>query len=208
MTLNQPDEKPPDSGLVPGEDSVVWSHEVEVCLFHAMIGHKPVGVNRHFHMICIRDKFSQNIGRQVSSSVIWDHLGTMYDMQALHESEILPFPNTEKSFSLPDDIIQEVKEGKLCLEEETKEEFRMEREPPATHEEGSNSSLKTSERASSGRDKERERDKDKAGSEGGTGGGGGGGAKEAEKRKRSRAAEKLLSSSNPASPGGAKRRRT
>eukprot|EP00064_Thunnus_orientalis_P020863 superscaffoldBa00005993_g21014 len=110
VTLNQTDEKPPDSGLVPGEDSVVWSHEVEVCLFHAMIGHKPVGVNRHFHMICIRDKFSQNIGRQVSSSVIWDHLGTMYDMQALHESEILPFPNTEKSFSLPDDIIQEVKE--------------------------------------------------------------------------------------------------
>ena len=43
VTLNQTDEKPPDSGLVPGEDSVVWSHEVEVCLFHAMIGHKPVG---------------------------------------------------------------------------------------------------------------------------------------------------------------------
>jgi len=41
------------------------------------------GVNRHFHMICIRDKFSQNIGRQVSSKVIWDHLSTMYDMQAL-----------------------------------------------------------------------------------------------------------------------------
>ncbi|XP_009989490.1 PREDICTED: MRG/MORF4L-binding protein, partial [Tauraco erythrolophus] len=40
-------------------------------------------VNRHFHMICIRDKFSQNIGRQISSKVIWDHLSTMYDMQAL-----------------------------------------------------------------------------------------------------------------------------
>uniref|UniRef100_A0A3Q4B852 Uncharacterized protein n=1 Tax=Mola mola TaxID=94237 RepID=A0A3Q4B852_MOLML len=203
VTLNQTDEKPPDSGLVPGEDSVVWSHEVEVCLFHAMIGHKPVGVNRHFHMICIRDKFSQNIGRQVSSSVIWDHLGTMYDMQALHESEILPFPNSEKSFSLPDDIIQEVKE-----EEETKDEFRMEREPPATHEEGtvcSNSSVKMSERASSTRDKERERDKEKGGgSEGAVTGGG----KEAEKRKRSRTADKLLASSNPASPGGAKRRRT
>ncbi|CAJ1085619.1 MRG/MORF4L-binding protein [Xyrichtys novacula] len=136
LTLNQTEEKPPDSGFVPGEDSVVWSHEVEVCLFHAMIGHKPVGVNRHFHMICIRDKFSQNIGRQVSSSVIWDHLGTMYDMQALHESEILPFPNSEKSFSLPDDIIQEVKEAKLCSEDDSKDEFRMEREPPATHEEG------------------------------------------------------------------------
>ncbi|TKS76478.1 MRG/MORF4L-binding protein MRG-binding protein [Collichthys lucidus] len=185
VTLNQTDEKPPDSGLGAGEDSVGGA---------------------------TRDKFSQNIGRQVSSSVIWDHLGTMYDMQALHESEILPFPNTEKSFSLPDDIIQEVKEGKLGSEEETKEEFRMEREPPATHEEGSNSSVKMSERTSSSRDKERDRDKEKGGSEGGasTGGGGGGGAggKEAEKRKRSRAAEKLLSSSNPASPGGAKRRRT
>lgn len=43
VTLAQVEEKPPDSALVPGEDSVVWSHEVEVCLFHAMIGHKPVG---------------------------------------------------------------------------------------------------------------------------------------------------------------------
>ncbi|MEE6506234.1 hypothetical protein FKM82_007600 [Ascaphus truei] len=67
----------------PGEEPVLWSPEVEVCLFHAMLGHKPVGVNRHFHMICIRDKFSQNIGRQISSKVIWEHLRTMYDMQAL-----------------------------------------------------------------------------------------------------------------------------
>lgn len=210
MALTPTDEKPPDSALVPGEDSVVWSHEVEVCLFHAMLGHKPVGVNRHFHMICIRDKFSQNIGRQVSSAVIWDHLGTMYDMQALHESEILPFPNSEKSFSLPDDIIQDVKEGKLGSEEDTKEEFRMEREPPSTHEEGSNSSTKLSERGGSSRDKEKERDREKAGGGGAEGGGGGGGGvKEADKKKRSRgAAEKLLSSSsNPASPGGVKRRR-
>ncbi|XP_056668846.1 MRG/MORF4L-binding protein isoform X3 [Monodelphis domestica] len=74
---------PVESAPGPPEEVVVWSPEVEVCLFHAMLGHKPVGVNRHFHMICIRDKFSQNIGRQISSKVIWDHLSTMYDMQAL-----------------------------------------------------------------------------------------------------------------------------
>lgn len=28
-----------------------------------------------------------------------------------HESEILPFPNSEKSFVLPEEIIQDVKEG-------------------------------------------------------------------------------------------------
>uniref|UniRef100_A0A8C6T3D6 MRG/MORF4L binding protein n=1 Tax=Neogobius melanostomus TaxID=47308 RepID=A0A8C6T3D6_9GOBI len=147
LALNQAEGKPPEPGLVSSEEPVIWSHEVEVCLFHAMIGHKPVGVNRHFHMMCIRDKFSQNIGRQVSSDLIWEHLGTMYDMQALHESEILPFPNSEKSFSLPDDIIQDVKEGRS--EEELKEELRV--EPPTIAEEGSNSSVKS--------DRSKDRDK-------------------------------------------------
>ncbi|XP_051516542.1 uncharacterized protein LOC127419290 isoform X1 [Myxocyprinus asiaticus] len=130
------EEKQAETGICTAEESIVWSQEVEVCLFHAMLGHKPVGVNRHFHMICIRDKFSQNIGRQVSSKVIWDHLSTMYDMQALHESEILPFPNSEKSFVLPEEIIQDVKEGKVGSEDDVKEEFKEESDPPATHEEG------------------------------------------------------------------------
>ncbi|XP_049342303.1 MRG/MORF4L-binding protein isoform X3 [Astyanax mexicanus] len=210
------DEKQGDSGVCAAEESVVWSQEVEVCLFHAMLGHKPVGVNRHFHMICIRDKFSQNIGRQVSSKVIWDHLSTMYDMQALHESEILPFPNSEKTFVLPEEIIQDVKEGKVGSEDDVKDEFKEERDLSATHEEGpvwvpvwlarslqgSNSSVKT-ERSGSGREKERDRER-------GASGESGGGSKEAtgEKRKRSRATDKTQSSGNPSSPGGTKRRRT
>ncbi|TSP68475.1 MRG/MORF4L-binding protein [Bagarius yarrelli] len=199
------EEKQADSGICAAEEAVVWSQEVEVCLFHAMLGHKPVGVNRHFHMICIRDKFSQNIGRQVSSKVIWDHLGTMYDMQALHESEILPFPNSEKSFVLPEDIIQEVREGKVVSEDDMKEDFKEERDLSATHEEGSNSSLKMTERSSSGREKEKEREREKGNTvEPGSG------TKEAagEKRKRNRATEKTLNTANPSSPGGAKRRRT
>ncbi|XP_076840575.1 MRG/MORF4L-binding protein isoform X2 [Brachyhypopomus gauderio] len=195
------DEKQADSGICAADESVVWSQEVEVCLFHAMLGHKPVGVNRHFHMICIRDKFSQNIGRQVSSKVIWDHLATMYDMQALHESEILPFPNSEKSFVLPEDIIQDVKEGKVGPEEDLKEEFKEERDLPAAHEEGSSSSVKMTDRSGCVREKEREK---------GASGEPGGGPKEAagEKRKRNRTTDKTPSSGNPSSPGGAKRRRT
>ncbi|KAF6088652.1 MRG domain binding protein [Phyllostomus discolor] len=123
------DKGPGEAATSPAEETVVWSPEVEVCLFHAMLGHKPVGVNRHFHMICIRDKFSQNIGRQVPSKVIWDHLSTMYDMQALHESEILPFPNPERNFVLPEEIIQEVREGKVVIEEEMKEEMKEDMDP-------------------------------------------------------------------------------
>ena len=35
----------------------VWDAELEVCLFQSMQGHKPVGFNKHFHMICIQHKY-------------------------------------------------------------------------------------------------------------------------------------------------------
>uniref|UniRef100_A0A8D0DN43 MRG domain binding protein n=1 Tax=Salvator merianae TaxID=96440 RepID=A0A8D0DN43_SALMN len=189
---------PPPPPLPAPPVPVVWSPEVEVCLFHAMLGHKPVGVNRHFHMICIRDKFSQNIGRQISSKIIWDHLSTMYDMQALHESEILPFPNSEKNFTLPEDIIQEVKEGKVLIEDDVKEEIKEEMESHAGPEEvyaSIGSLAKAGEKSSN---KEKERSSSEPGSKEG-----------ADKRKRNRVTEKVLNAnSNPSSPSAGKRRRT
>ncbi|XP_043946315.1 MRG/MORF4L-binding protein isoform X1 [Protopterus annectens] len=179
----------------PPEEPVSWSPEVEVCLFHAMLGHKPVGVNRHFHMICIRDKFSQNIGRQVSSKVIWDHLGTMYDMQALHESEILPFPNLEKNFNLPDEIFQSVREGKVGTEDEVKEEIKEESETTTGSEEGIHSKVP---------EKNFTKERDKSSADGGS-------KEAADKRKRNRVTEKVATTTNsgdPSSPSAAKRRRT
>ncbi|XP_054995188.1 MRG/MORF4L-binding protein isoform X2 [Sorex araneus] len=220
------DKGPGEAATSPAEETVVWSPEVEVCLFHAMLGHKPVGVNRHFHMICIRDKFSQNIGRQVPSKVIWDHLSTMYDMQALlpvpllmhpcqlrgafpcllnprdfsgrqHESEILPFPNPERNFVLPEEIIQEVREGKVVIEDEMKEEMKEDVDPHSGADDvfSSSGSLgKVTEKSS--------KDKDKNSSDLGSKEG-------ADKRKRSRVTDKVLTAnSNPSSPSAAKRRRT
>ncbi|XP_038606375.1 MRG/MORF4L-binding protein [Tachyglossus aculeatus] len=189
---------PAEAASGPAEEPVVWSPEVEVCLFHAMLGHKPVGVNRHFHMICIRDKFSQNIGRQISSKVIWDHLSTMYDMQALHESEILPFPNSEKNFILPEEIIQDVKEGKVVIEEEMKEEIKEELEPHTGTEDVYTPSGNLGKAAEKSSGKEKERSSSDTGSKEG-----------ADKRKRNRVTEKVLNAnSNPSSPSAAKRRRT
>ncbi|KAL3172229.1 hypothetical protein MRX96_013209 [Rhipicephalus microplus] len=79
-----------------------WNVDTEVQLFHAMKGHKPVGVNRYFHMACILEKFSASLNKDISSQTIWEHLDTMYDMAALHESEIIPFPNYDNEFVLPD----------------------------------------------------------------------------------------------------------
>ncbi|XP_023210810.1 MRG/MORF4L-binding protein-like [Centruroides sculpturatus] len=79
-----------------------WNVDMEVQFFHAMKGHKPVGVNRYFQMACIHEKFSNSINKEISSKQIWSHLDGMYDMAALHESEIIPFPNNELEFFLPD----------------------------------------------------------------------------------------------------------
>lgn len=90
------------------DENIDWNVDTEVQLFHAMKGHKPVGVNRYFQMACIHQKFSSSINKDIHSQIIWDHLDTMYDMAALHESEILPFPNVERDFTLPDTDFREL----------------------------------------------------------------------------------------------------
>ncbi|XP_064095092.1 MRG/MORF4L-binding protein-like [Macrobrachium nipponense] len=81
---------------------VDWNVENEIQLFYAMMGHKPVGVNKHFQMMFIHDKLSTSLNCELSSKTIWKKLETLYDLTALDESDRLPFPNDENDFSLPD----------------------------------------------------------------------------------------------------------
>ncbi|KAI0217981.1 hypothetical protein LSAT2_030263 [Lamellibrachia satsuma] len=83
------------------ESSSLWNVDMEVSLFHAMRRHKPVGVNRHFHMMCIHEKLNSSISKKISAKQIWQRLSAMFDLQALNESEIVPFPNKELEFCLP-----------------------------------------------------------------------------------------------------------
>ncbi|CAK8683990.1 unnamed protein product [Clavelina lepadiformis] len=77
-----------------------------------MRGQKPVGVNKHFRMMCIHKKFCQSLGQSVSSKQLWDHLATMYNLKALDESEIVPFQNSAQDFKLPADIFSFRKDAK------------------------------------------------------------------------------------------------
>ncbi|XP_014776732.1 MRG/MORF4L-binding protein [Octopus bimaculoides] len=81
-------------------DPLNWSVDMEVSLFHAMRGHKPVGVNRFFQMICIHEKLNNASSKKIPISDVWKHLGEMYDLMALNESEIFPFPNRICDFEL------------------------------------------------------------------------------------------------------------
>lgn len=83
-------------------EEIEWNVENEIQLFFAMNGHKPVGVNKYFHMVCIWEKFRTAIHKDVSLKMIWDHLESMYDLMALDDMEDLPFPSQETDFSLPE----------------------------------------------------------------------------------------------------------
>lgn len=61
-----------------------------------------VGVNKYFQMAFIWDKFTESLNKNIQSEKIWEHLETMYNLEALDESESLPFPNDEKEFCLPE----------------------------------------------------------------------------------------------------------
>lgn len=68
-------------------------------------------------MAFIWDKFNEKLTETVQSDKIWKHLETMYNLEALDESESLPFPNDECEFCLP-----ESEYGALKVKKEEKNE--------------------------------------------------------------------------------------
>ncbi|XP_018020625.1 chromatin modification-related protein EAF7-like isoform X2 [Hyalella azteca] len=88
---------------------IEWTVNNEIQLFHAMTGHKPIGINKHFQMLMIHSKLSESLHTEVSSQIIWDKLRTLYDLSALEDSDKLQFPITDGSeFTLPSDYLQNV----------------------------------------------------------------------------------------------------
>jgi len=78
-----------------------WDAEKDVSLFQALRGHKPIGIGKHFHMMCIMEKFRQSVGKPVDSSEIWCQLQELYALDLLEETEISPLQEKEKiGFSL------------------------------------------------------------------------------------------------------------
>lgn len=81
-------------------------------------------------MAFICDKFIDNINKDVHSDKIWEHLETMYNLEALDESESLPFPNDEKEFYLPESEYGMLKAKKEEKSDDTKRGIQKGRETP------------------------------------------------------------------------------
>lgn len=86
-------------------DSIEWTPENEVHLFNALKNRRPVGLNRNFQMIFISENFNNLTNREVPSSVLWDHLSDLYDMDTLNDNDS-PASSVvdEKDFALTSDF--------------------------------------------------------------------------------------------------------
>jgi len=51
--------------------------------FCLCVKHLVSGVNRHFQMVFLHDKFNGALDRKISSKEIWNHLMEMYDLNSL-----------------------------------------------------------------------------------------------------------------------------
>jgi MRG-binding protein len=48
-----------------------WGAEADVSLLQALRGHKPIGIGKHFQMLCIMEKFKQSVGKPVTATELW-----------------------------------------------------------------------------------------------------------------------------------------
>lgn len=72
----------------------------EIQLFTALLQHKPVGLNRHFQLLCIQQLLEENGVKDVRINQISAHLDRLYDMASLDETEMISFH--ECDFFLPE----------------------------------------------------------------------------------------------------------
>lgn len=72
-------------------------------------------------MAFIWDKLTESLNKNIQSEKIWEHLETMYNLEALDESESLPFPNDEREFYLPEAEFGALKSRKEEKNEEKKQ---------------------------------------------------------------------------------------
>lgn len=83
-------------------DSFEWNTEEEVQLLYALDGLRPVGINKHVYMARICERMSTALKREILPEMIWTHLRTWYNLEALDQMERLPFADEQVDFTLPD----------------------------------------------------------------------------------------------------------
>lgn len=81
---------------------VKWTSENINHLLHAMKGHRPFGLEKHFHMMFIVEKFRARSKLNVSAEALWDYVEQLYDINLLSEREHEEFKKKPVDYCPPE----------------------------------------------------------------------------------------------------------
>ncbi|ORX49541.1 CT20-domain-containing protein [Hesseltinella vesiculosa] len=103
------------------QDDGEWNAAKEIALFNAISTFKPVGVHKHFRILCIQRQFNEACNTNWSIQDIWDRLNQYYAMNELDELDAEGREDEEeeedevdeqREFSLPADDYDQMMESR------------------------------------------------------------------------------------------------
>jgi len=128
--------KTPDSSCT---SPINWTIENELKLYKAALKYKPAGILKHFNMALIHNELTKSGMRDVTTQIIWEHLGELYDLPAANalETNVQALVEGETEFSLPKkdfiEVLNEMKKSDTNKESiEAKEEIASKKISVAT----------------------------------------------------------------------------
>ncbi|KZP01338.1 hypothetical protein CALVIDRAFT_132832 [Calocera viscosa TUFC12733] len=106
----------------------------EIAFFRGIMQARPVGVNRHFHMLTVQQHMKEATKRTVALGALWDKLNSLYDLDKLENMDLseedesppqmdIPLPESEDSLNLSSPAIR-----KIIFHPHFREEFSLPQE--------------------------------------------------------------------------------
>lgn len=81
--------------------NVKWTSEHINHLLHSMKGFRPYGVDKHFHMMFIVERFRSRSGLNVTADPLWGYIEELYDTKTLGKEGLERLRNKSIEYSLP-----------------------------------------------------------------------------------------------------------
>ena len=83
---------------------IKWNSQLLYHLQQSMLGYRPFGVEKHFHMMSIIEKFQTRTGLEVSADVLWDQIEEFYRIDKFTERDMNKFKQKPIDYYLPEDF--------------------------------------------------------------------------------------------------------
>jgi len=97
----------------------------EISFFRSITRHRPVGLHRHFHVLCMQQAIQRETNTSVPVEDVWAKIEASYDLEALEGLEMDGYESTDSDASHPRSIPSPVPEENLNGHPHFRSEFEL-----------------------------------------------------------------------------------